>query len=75
LKHLKPISLDTLYDCVANKKALPEKRLLSLLMNGLRQVYEKCDARFVAQRSTCQFFLSIPLLLTIRICFLDTKAV
>jgi peptidoglycan/xylan/chitin deacetylase (PgdA/CDA1 family) len=58
LKHLKPISLDTLYDCVVNKKAIPENSFIVTFDDGLRQVYENAMPILLRKGVPAIFFIN-----------------
>ena len=58
LKHLKPISLDTLYDCVVNKKVIPEKSFIITFDDGLRQVYENAMPILLRKGVPAVFFIN-----------------
>jgi peptidoglycan/xylan/chitin deacetylase (PgdA/CDA1 family) len=58
LKHLKPISLDTLYDCVVNKKAIPENSFIITFDDGLRQVYENAMPILLRKGVPAVFFIN-----------------
>lgn len=58
LKHLKPIGLDTLYDCVSNKKATPENSFIITFDDGLRQVYENAMPILLRKGVPAVFFIN-----------------
>ena len=58
LKHLKPIGLDTLHDCIKNNNPIPEKSFLVTFDDGLRQVYENAVPILLRKGIPAVFFIN-----------------